>query len=102
KRTRRLCDELKKKTMRCIVLPSTGVAIGGETIAKILFCPELAEPARQPSSGIRIRWEYAPVVEREIARRVGPSLNRGLSILPRYCNWLAQSYRVGVRFLNST
>ena len=65
--------------MRRIVLPSTPVAIGRETIAKILFCPELVEPGR-PSSGIRIHWEYLPVAEREIARRLELSLKRGLAM----------------------
>ena len=88
--------------MRRMVLPSAGVGIGGETIAKILFCPELAEPERQPSSGIRIHWEYLPVAEGEIARRLEPSLNRGLAISLPYCQWLAHSYRLGVRFLDST
>jgi hypothetical protein len=88
--------------MRRIVLPSNGVGIGGETIAKILFCLEIAEPARQPGSGIRIDGECLPVTEREIARRLKPSLNRGLAITPPYCRWLTLSYRVGVRFLDST
>ena len=55
--------------MRRIVLLSNGVGIGGETIAKILFCPELAEPDGQSSSGDGIHWEYSLVAEREIARR---------------------------------
>ena len=76
--------------------------MGGETIAKILFRPKLAEPERHPSLGIRIHWEYLPAAEREIARRLEPSLNRGLSISLPYCQRLAHSYRIGVRFLDST
>jgi hypothetical protein len=29
-------------------------------------------------------------------------LNRGLLIPQLYCQWLARSYRIGVRFLNTT
>jgi len=80
--------------MRRIVLPSTEVGIGGDTIAKILFCLELAEPEREPSSGIRTHREYLPAAQREIARRLEPSLNRGLSIPLPYCQRLAHSYRI--------
>ena len=88
--------------MRRIVLPLTEVGIGGETIAKILFCPELAETDGQPSSDIRIHWEYSPVAECDIARRPEPSLNRGLAMPSPYSHWLAHSYRLGERFLDGT
>jgi hypothetical protein len=88
--------------MRRIVLPSTGVGIGGETIAKILFCPELAEPESLLRPDIGIHEEYLLVAEGEIARRLELLLNRG-SLIPRlYCQSLARSYWIGVRFLNST
>lgn len=88
--------------MRRIVLPLTDVGIGGETIAKILFCPEVAEPDGSPSPGVRIHWEYPLAAEREIARRLEPSLNRDLAMLPPYSHRLAHSYRLGVRFLDGT
>jgi hypothetical protein len=56
--------------MRRIVLPLTEVGIGGETIAKILFCPEVAEPDGSPSSDVRVHREYPLVAEREIAPRL--------------------------------
>ncbi len=56
--------------MRRIVLPLTEVGIGGETIAKILFCPEVREPDGSPSSDVRVHWEYPLVAEREIVRRL--------------------------------
>jgi hypothetical protein len=88
--------------MRRIVLPSIEVGVGGETIAKIFFCPDLAEPERGLRPGIGIHEEYLPVAEGEIARRLEPLLNRGLLIPRLYCQSLARSYRIGVRFLNST
>ena len=88
--------------MRRIVLPSTEVGIGGETIAKILFCPGLAEPESRLRPGIGIHEEYLPVAEGEIAHRLEPLLNRGLLIPRPYCQSLARSYWIGVRFLNST
>lgn len=56
--------------MRRIVLPPTRVGIGGETIAKILFCPEVAKPDGSPSLDVRIHWEYPLVAELEITRRL--------------------------------
>ena len=88
--------------MRRIVLPLTEVGIGGETIAKILFCPELAEPESRLRPGIGTHEDNLPVAEGEIARRLEPLLNRGLLIPRLYCQWLALSYWIGVRFLNST
>jgi len=88
--------------MRRIVLPSTEAGIGGETIAKILFCPGLAEPESRLRPGIGIHEEYLPVAEGEIARRLEPLLNRGLLIPRPYCQSLARGYWIGVRFLNST
>ena len=88
--------------MRRIVLPLTEVGIGGETIAKILFCPGLAEPESRLRPGIGIHEEYLPVAEGEIARSLELLLNRGLLIPRLYCQSLARSYWIGVRFLNST
>jgi hypothetical protein len=68
--------------MRRIVLPPTGVGIGGETIAKILFCPEFVEPESRLSPSLGIHEEYLAVTEGEIARRLEPLLNRGL-LIPR-------------------
>ena len=72
--------------MRRIVLPSTGVGIGGETIAKILFCPDLAEPESRLRSGIGIHEECLSVAEGATARGLDPLLNRGL-LIPRHCTW---------------
>jgi hypothetical protein len=81
-----------------IVLPSTPVGIGRDTIAKILLRPELVESRRGPSSDTRIHWEYLLVAERAVARRLELSLNRGLAIRLPYCQSLPHSYRVDVRF----
>jgi hypothetical protein len=88
--------------MRRIVLPLTEVGIGGETIAKILFCPGFAEPESRLRPGIGIHEEYLPVAEGEIARRLEPLLNRGLLIRRQYCQSLAHSYRLDVRFFGTT
>ena len=56
--------------MRRIVLPLTEVGTGGETIAKILFCPELAEPESRLRPRVEIHEEYLPIAKGEIARRV--------------------------------
>jgi len=88
--------------MRRIVSPSTEVGIGGETIAKILFCPELAEPESRLGPGIGIHEENLPVAEGEIARCLEPLLNRWLLIPRVYCQSLDRSYWIDVRFLNST
>jgi hypothetical protein len=85
-----------------IVLPSTPVGIGRETIAKILLRPDLVESRRRPSSGTRIHREHLLVAERDVARRLELSLNRGLAIPPPYGLWLAHSYTASVRFLGST
>ena len=88
--------------MRRIVLPLTEVGMGGETIAKILFCRELAEPEMDPSPGMRNHWECLAISEREITRRLEPWLNRGVPIPPLYHLGSTHSYRLSVRFSGST
>ena len=60
--------------------------MGGETIAKILFCLELSEPEMDPGPGMRNHWECLAVAEREITRRLELWLNRGVAI-PQYIAW---------------
>jgi hypothetical protein len=88
--------------MRRIVLPSTCPGIGGETIAKILFGRELAEPEMDSSPGMRNHWECLAVSEREITRRLEPWLNRGVPIPPLYRLGSTHSYRLSVRFSGNT
>jgi len=78
----------------CFAPGQTG--IGRETIAKLRFRPDCFESRSPPRSTTRSHFRYLREVERGIAVRVQPRLNRGVFVIRRYCGWWGGHHRACV------